>query len=145
MMNQMSALVQPPEEMRKSEMANEVLLHAAPMIMKEPEKLIARSIVGQSSLRTSWLCFPKPKRTATETEALPSCRATWNSETVSADSITLSFFHRETPCGETLLGLYLPKTRLGRSRPTTGPYASRICSRPGPLTILLPRSRGSRA
>lgn len=48
MMNQMSTLVH-PVEMRSREMANELLLHAAPMIMKDPVKLKARSIVGQLS------------------------------------------------------------------------------------------------
>ena len=62
------------EEMRSSEMAKEVLLHAAPMIMKEPAKLEASSIAGQFSGGMSQLCRPNPKWIDTVIAALPSWR-----------------------------------------------------------------------
>ena len=51
--------------MRSSEMAKDVLLHAAPIIMKEPTKLNARSKAGKFSGGMSALRRPKPKCMAT--------------------------------------------------------------------------------
>lgn len=72
-----------PDEMRRSVMAKEVLLHAAPMIMNDPAKVETNIIDEKCPGIMSHVCLPKPKWMDSDTEMFPPSRATWDRRSAS--------------------------------------------------------------